>query len=213
MTRMLIPLLLGLVLQGCAGSYRVVQIPQYEADLYPLSQAKAGITISIDEIKSPQRAERYFGADLIKEGIVPVNVVVSNYGKQRVVVKPSDILLYRGKEIIDPLPVEMVVATAKRQHRFLRFNTEEEVNKFFENATFKETVLLPQETHRGVMFFATPTPRRTVDRFFTALSVYREGGPKIRVGLTNLDTGERLLFGPFSIALPQNGGLFSSTSY
>jgi hypothetical protein len=211
--RTLFPILFGVVLQGCAGTYQVVQIPQYEADLYPLSQAKAGITIAIDEIKSTQRAERYFGADLIKEGILPVNVVVSNYGKQRVVVKPSDILLYRGKEIIDPLPIEMVMATAKRQHAFLRSQTEEEVNKFFENTTFKETVLLPNEGHRGVIFFALPAPKRTMDRFFTAFSVYREGGPRVRVGLTNLDTGERLLFGPFSLTLPQNAGLFSYTSY
>lgn len=211
--RVLLPVLLSLVLLGCAGSYQVVHMPQYEADLYPQSQTKAGITIAIDEIKRPQRAERYFGADLIKQGILPVAVVVSNYGKQRAVVKPSDILLHRGREIIDPLPVEIVVATAKRQHGFLRSKTEEELNKFFENTTFKETVLLPNETYRGVMFFAAPMPKRTTDRYFTALSVFRESGPRLRVGLTNLDTGDRLLFGPFSLTFPEDAGLFSYTSY
>src|SRR5713101_6700194 len=110
--------LVVVLLAGC-GSYQVAQMPQYEADLYPLTQSKSGITIGIDDIRSPERAQRYFGADLVKDGVLPVNVVVSNYGKHRVVVKPSDILLHRGKEIVDPLPIQIVAAAAKGQHRFL----------------------------------------------------------------------------------------------
>jgi hypothetical protein len=88
--------LLALTLAGCSRSYRVVDVPQYGADLYPLSQTKSGVTVAVDEIRGSERAERLFGSDLTREGIFPVNVVVSNYSKQRVVVKPSDILLYRG---------------------------------------------------------------------------------------------------------------------
>lgn len=199
---------LALVLSACASSYRVVQVPQYGADLYPQSQTKSGVTVAIDEMKVSERVERLFGADLIKEGILPVNVVVSNFGKQRLLVKPSDILLYRGKEVIDPIPVEMVMAAAKRQ-KFLRASTQGEVDKYFEEATFKETALFPSETYRGVMFFAVPAPKRLMDRFFTAWSVYRDGGPKVRLGLTNLDSGERVLFAPFPISLPDNAGTFS----
>lgn len=205
--RALLPVLLALVVAGCASSYRVVHVPEHEADLYPLSQTKGRVTIAIDEIRNPTRAERYFGADLIKEGILPVNVVVSNYGKHRVAVKPSDILLYRGKEVIDPLPVGMVAEAAKRQHGSLRASTEEELDRFFENATFRETVLSPNETYRGVMFFAASTPQRKQDRFFTILSAYLEGAPKLRAGLTDLETGERLLFGPFSLSLGSEPGL------
>jgi hypothetical protein len=200
---------LALVLSACASSYRVVQVPQYGADLYPQAQTKSGVTVAIDEMKVSERVERLFGADLIKEGILPVNVVVSNFGKQRLLVKPSDILLYRGKEVIDPIPVEMVMAAAKRQKSFLRASTKEEVDKYFEEATFKETALFPSETYRGVMFFAVPAPKRLMDRFFTAWSVYRDGGPKVRLGLTNLDSGERVLFAPFPITLPENAGTFS----
>jgi hypothetical protein len=200
---------LVLALAACASSYRVVQVPQYGADLYPQSQSKSGITVAIDEMKASERVERLFGADLIKEGILPVNVVVSNFGKQRLLLKPSDILLYRGKEVIDPIPVEMVMGIAKRQKSFLRASTQEEVDKYFEEATFKETALYPSETYRGVMFFAVPAPKRLLDRFFTSWSVYRDGGPKMRMGLTNLDSGERVLFAPFPITLPENAGSFS----
>ena len=203
-TRVALSALAAAALLGCTRSYDVVQVPPYGADLYPLSQTKAGVTIAVDDIKRPERARRYFGADLISEGIFPVNVVVSNYGKQRVVVKPSDILLYRGKEIIDPVPLELVIATAKKQRWFLASTTEEEVGKYFENATFKEAVLLPNESHRGVVFFAPPPPKSTADRWFRMLSSYSEGGTRIRMGVTNIDNGERMLFGPFSVSLPEN---------
>lgn len=195
---------LALALLGCARSYQVVEVPQYGADLYPTSQTKAGITIAIDEIRRAERAERFFGSDLIGEGLFPINVVVSNYSKQRVTVKPSDILLYRGKEIIDPVPIEMVVAAAKRQHRYLASSTEGQVNKFFQDSTFKEAILLPNESYRGVVFFAPPAPKRLLDRWFRMLNTYSENGPRIRMGVTNMDSGERLLFGPFSVALPQD---------
>ena len=129
--RRVVPILLVLLLLGCTASHQVVQMPNYEADVYPLSQTRAGITIGVDEITRPERAERYFGADLVKDGIVPVSIAVSNHGKERVIVKPSGILLHRGKDVIDPLPLEFVVATARRQHQFFRSKSEKEVAKFF----------------------------------------------------------------------------------
>jgi len=193
-----------LLLAACSRSYQVVQVPEYGADLYPLSQTKSGVTIAVDEIRRPERAERFFGVDLVKEGIVPVNVVISNFGKQRVLIKPSDILLYRGKEIIDPLPIEMVQATVKRQRSFLAASTETQVDKFFESSTFKEAVLLPSESYRGVVFFAPPPAKTLGDRWFRVLYAYSEGGPRIRLGVTNLESGDRMLFGPFQVVLPQN---------
>ena len=207
--RILLVALIALAVSGCASSYRVVQVPQYGADLYPQSQTRSGVTVAIDELKTAERVERLFGADLIKDGILPVNVVVSNFGKQRMVLKPSDILLHQGKDVIDPIPVELVMATAKRQKTFLRSSTEAEVDKYFAASTFKETTLFPNETYRGVMFFAVPVPKKTMDRFFSAWSVYRDGGPKVRVGVTNLDSGERVLFAPFAIRMPESSGSFS----
>jgi hypothetical protein len=200
--RLFFSMALVLVLLGCAGSRQVAHAPKYEADLYPVSETKAGITIGIDEIRQPERAERYFGADLLKEGIVPVSVVVSNYGKQRVVVKPSDILVHRAKNVIDPLPIAS-----------LRSRMGKELGRSIENAAFTETVLSPNESYRGVLFFATPVPKRTVDRLLSAFSALREGGPKIRVGVTNLDSGERVVFGPFLLTFTDSAALFSFTSY
>lgn len=211
--RVVFPALLASLLAACASSYQVVQMPQREADMYPLSQAKAGVTIAIDEIRSAARTERFFGANLIKAGILPVNVVVSNYGKHRVVVKPSDILLQRNKEVVDPLPLEIVVAAAKREHPHLRAKTQQPVEQFFDNLTFKETVLMPNDTYHGIMFFASPRPKRDADTFFTQLSVFRDGGPKMRVAVTDLDSSERVHFGPFTLTPSDTASLFSYPSY
>jgi hypothetical protein len=197
----------AVLLGGCASRYHVVRMPEREADLYPLSQSKDGVTIAIDEIKGAARAERYFGADLIKEGILPLVVVVSNYSERPVNVKPSDVLLHRGREIVDPLPVEVVLAIAKRQHWFLRSRTEEQIENFFEDIVFKETALPPNETYQGVMFFTLPKQPRRRDSLFMISSLFREGGPRVRVGVTDLDTRERLHFGPFSLSSPED--LFS----
>jgi hypothetical protein len=206
--RTLLTVFLVVTLAACARSYQVVSLPQHEADLYPVAQRRAGVAVAIDEMRNPARAIRYFGADLVKEGILPVTVVVSNTGKHRVAVKPSDILVYRDHEIVDPLPVEMVAASAKRQHGSLRSVTEREVDRFFEKTTFRETILGPNESYRGVIFLALPEPQKR-DRFFASWSAFREGGLRVRVGLTDTDTGERLLFGPFSLS-PPKGSLLSS---
>lgn len=206
--RLLFTSLLALIVSACASSYRVVQPPQYGADLYPRSQTKLAITVAVDEMNSPERVERLFGAELIGEGILAVNVVVSNYGKQRLLVKPSDILLYQGKEVIDPIPVEMVMTIAKRRKN-LYASTAGEIDKYFEASTFKETAVYPGETHRGVVFFAVPAPKRRLDRFFTMFTGYGDGGPKLRLGVTNLESGERVLFAPFPVTLPENAGRFS----
>src|SRR6202035_1966010 len=61
-------------LAGCSSTYRVVQVPQRDADLYPLSQTRQGVSVAIDEITSSDRAASYFGADLVQVGIIPLVV-------------------------------------------------------------------------------------------------------------------------------------------
>jgi hypothetical protein len=204
---------LALGLAGCAtSSYQVVHLPQRNADLYPLAQAKEGVTIAIDEIKEPERAKRYFGADLIKAGIVPVTVVISNKGAHRLKVKSSDVVLHRAKEIVDPLPLELVVATAKRQHGRLRPDTEAQVDAYFSDVAFRETILPPNATYQGTLFFPTP-PKKQGDKFFVDFELFRQGGPSVIVGVTTLEAGDRLHFGPFPVSLAENASLLSNVSY
>jgi hypothetical protein len=195
---------LALALLSCASPYQVVQLPEREADLYPISQTRDEITIAIDEIMSAQRGERYFGGNLIREGILPVAVVVSNYGAHRIIVKPSDILVHRGSEIVDPLPIETVTAIAKNQHWFLRSTTEKEVESYFKGLAFKETVLMHEETYQGVIFFPVPRPERSSDTLFTMLRLFGDGRLQVHVAARDLEAHNRLLFGPFWLSVPED---------
>ena len=68
---------------GLGNIRRMLAIATYlserEADLYPLSQTKAGITVAVDEISNTERATQYFGIDMFEHGILPINVVISNH--------------------------------------------------------------------------------------------------------------------------------------
>ena len=201
--KFLLPVVLALALLGCTRSYQVVEVPQYAADLYPLSHTRSGVTVAVDEIRTGERAKRYFGADLIKEGILPVNVVVSNFGRQRVAVKPSDIVLSTWKDIMDPVPTELVVAAAKRQSGRLSSSAQAQLATFFAGTSFHDAVVLPNETYSGVVFFALPPPQRRSEGWFRTVSTYGPAMSRIQVGVSGLDGGERMRFGPFLVNPPE----------
>lgn len=194
---------IALSLPGCSQPYQVVEVPRYGADLYPSSQSKAGVTIAVDEIRTAQRAERYFGSNLISQGILPVNVVISNYSSQRVTMKSSDIILHQWKEVLDPMPLELVVAAAKREHGRVNSAAERQVDNFFQRSAFRDPVLLPNDTYNGVVYFALPEKKQPGTAWFRSFSAYPSGQVNVRVGVTNLDTGERLVFGPLMVGLPE----------
>jgi hypothetical protein len=193
----------GLVV-GCASSYRVVEVPQREADLYPLSQTRGGLSVAIDEITSSDRAARYFGVNLVDMGVVPLVVIISNNGTHRIDLKPSDVLLRQGTQIIDPLPLETVVTMAKNQRRPLRSSTQKLVAGYFDGLAFKEMVLAPGETYQGVLFFPISQPqKKSPDSLFSAMSLFHESALQAVVGARDLETGSRMHFGPFSLSIPQ----------
>jgi hypothetical protein len=199
-----IVMLMAAGLAGCSSTYQVVQVPQRDADLYPLSQTRQGVSVAIDEITSSDRAASYFGADLVQVGVIPLVVVISNNGTHRIDVKPADVLLTRGTQIIDPLRLETVVAMAKKQHGFVRATTQKSVAEYFEGVAFNEMVLPPGATYQGVMFFPIPRKEASSDSLFMAMTLFRESGMWILVGARDLDTGNRVHFGPFAVSSPKS---------
>jgi len=198
--RLMIVLSLPLLsLTGCA-SFVAVQMPLREADLYPLSQTRAAITVAIDEIASADRAKDYFGVDLMKEGFLPVNIIVSNHGEHRCAIKPSDVLLLKGKQVIDPVPIEVVAGIAKSRFWGMTEKTAQQIDGFFATLALKEAVLAPGETYQGVLFFRAIMGEMEEDRFFTIMRLFRESGLKLEVAITDLETHERVHFGPFSLS-------------
>ncbi len=193
--RILLIILSFLVLTACTSEYQVVQIPLRNADVYPRSVTKGDVTLAVDEISESERITTYFGVDLSKEKILPVNVIVTNHGKGRYVVKPSDIMLMKFNEVIDPLSNETVVGIALDLHARVSNKTERQVNAYFSNLALQETMLGPNESRQGVLFFKIKQDEE--DRNFIVRRLFREGTMKINAGVTNAETGERVHFNLF----------------
>jgi hypothetical protein len=189
---------------ACAGykPFEAVQIPAREADLYPTAQTKLGITVAIDEVNNVARIKQYFGTDLRADGILPINVVVSNHGQDRVMVRPSDILMLQRQSVVDPLPIDRVAALVKRRHGSLRTETQREIDRYFAQIAFQETALAPNESRHGVLFFPYTRPEERRRQFFMVSDLFRDSSLQIRVGVTDLETRQRLRFGPFFVAGP-----------
>ena len=197
--------ILGMLILGltaCAPSpYEVVQIPVREADLYPLSQTQEGITVAVDEITNSVRSTQYFGIDMFKYGIVPINVVISNHTDRKQLVRPSDILLLRGRQtVVDPLPIESVTDLVSRDYSHLDFATADQINVYLGELTLQEIVLMPNQVYQGVLFYQADRPEKERNnRYFNVKSLYRTGALNIKVSVADLETRERKRFGPFPV--------------
>ncbi len=173
----LLLLALTLLSAACAAPpHTVVAPPVHQADLYPDAQSIAGLTVAVDEISDPERARLYFGRDVTSEDILPVMVVVTNQSDDRFLVKPSDVLVYRGKTIVDPVPPPRGTAGPE---------------------VFKETVVAPGSTVQGIIFYKIrkqePGLYGKVERVFS-------DRPMLRMIATDQESGERISFGPFTLS-------------
>ncbi|MFL6655025.1 MAG: hypothetical protein ACJ8KA_09545 [Sulfurifustis sp.] len=190
-----------LALTACASNKPVelVQMPHRDADVYPWAQKRDGVSVTVDEIADPARVKQYFGVDLLEAGLLPVDVIASNHGQHRVTLKPSDVLLLDGRRIIDPLPIERVTSIVKAHMSRVRAESGRKVEAYFRSLALRETTLAPNDSYHGVLFFPAPQTSKR-DRFFSAINLFIEGGTKMRVALTDLDTQARMQFGPFSLS-------------
>jgi hypothetical protein len=196
-------LLCLLVLAACAGPrYEVMRPPLRDAGLYPLAQTREGVSVAIDEIANPQRAWRYFGVNLPAIGLLPVNVIVSNHGVHKILLHPADVLLYRGREVFDPLPIEVVSTRIKRAVRPADAETAGRIERYLSEISLTENLLGINERYQGVLFFEVVEPRQKRWPSFTVWTLFPEQQLKLNVHLTVIETNDRLIFGPFSLTGP-----------
>ena len=197
-------LALGLTSCSAPSPYVIVEMPARDADLYPLSQTKEGITVAVDEITNSERSMQYFGVDMFKHGIVPVNVVISNHTERRQLISPADVLLMRGRSsVVDPLPIQSITNLVNQDYWYLDVVTQRRINEHFDDLTMQEMVLMPNQVYQGVMFFKAAKPEKDSreSRYFTVMSLYRKGALNLKVSIADLETRERMHFGPFPIAV------------
>jgi hypothetical protein len=187
------------LLSGACTSFDLVRPPTREASLYPTAQTRQGVAIAVDVISNPERVKRYFGVDLLEAGILPIQLVASNRGERRVALRPSDVLLLRGTEVVDPVPLERVTAIPKAQG-FVTAETSRQIDAFFGSIALRDAVLAPGQVDQGVLFFQTPPREKGGSRYFRIASLFPRTTLWLRLEATDLDSGERIAFGPFGIA-------------
>ena len=195
---------LGLTACSSPTRYEIVEMPQREADLYPLSETKDGITVAVDEITNTERSMQYFGVDMFKHGIVPVNVVISNHTERKQLVSPMDVLLLRGRQaVIDPLPIQSITSLVNRDYWYFDERTYNQVREYFNDLTMQEMVLMPNEVYQGVLFFKAVELDKVYrdDGNFNVTSLYPKKSLNIKVSVADLETRERMHFGPFPISV------------
>ena len=194
------------VLTACVAPHSFTPIPIRDADLYPDSQTKAGVAVAVDQMTYPQRAKQYFGVDLIKAHVLPINIIVSNHGQGRYVIKPCDVLLMQGKEVIDPVPMKIIAAAVNSVLGRMSQETAKKMNAYFGKVMLQESVLAPRDHYQGIIFLKPDRPKG--DRSFSDEAAFslaqqvQDGSFKIRIAVTDLETNERLHFGPFSVTAP-----------
>ncbi|MDN5849141.1 MAG: hypothetical protein L0H63_05810 [Nitrococcus sp.] len=187
------------LLMGCT-SYQVVRIPVRDAGLYPVSQTLDAISVGIDPIKDGRRSARYFGIDLLDQGILPVVITVSNHGRSRAAVNPGNILLRRGNSVVDPLPIEHIISKATVWR--MSEETATQINQYLRNLAFQDRVLMAGDTYQGVLFFPVRQESDTAANGFTVLDVFSGNLMKLTVVVTDLGESKRYRFGPFSVEQP-----------
>jgi hypothetical protein len=170
-----------MILTGCAKPFQAVEPPARDADIYPEAQTHAGLTVAVDEIGAPDRTRTYFGVDLRNKDILPVMIVFTNHDDDRFRIRPSDVLLLDGNNVIDPIPDEEMA-------RIVRGNT---------GLFLQETEIPAKGSYRGILFYRVKKGDSglygKVERLFT-------GKLSMRVLVSDLDSKERLTFGPFPLS-------------
>lgn len=172
------------VLAGCV-SRPVASLPVRSADVYPNARTIAGLTVAVDPIFSPDRVRQYFGADLTKEGILPVNVIYTNYSDVAFLVKPSEVILLEGNDVVDPIPPELAGKLVRGGSRRI------------EELALREKLIPPGGNHQGILLFRTKEKEQGLYGKVERLLLDRLS---MRVTVTEQDSGERFHFGPYSLS-------------
>jgi hypothetical protein len=197
------PCLLWVAVLACASPVELVEPPARKADLFATAMRSGSLVVAVDSVTESKRAVRYFGTDLREQGLLPAQIIVTNLGDTAVEVDPADVLVQRGRAVIDPVPVAYAAALCKETSGLTSGDEAEQIDAHFAKMAFESTVVAPGETVRGWMFFDVGVDEeKDVDEnpWFRVVSLHGAGSSvSLRVAVTENGTRQRLHFGPFRL--------------
>jgi hypothetical protein len=167
--------------------------PVREAASYSLSAEKASFAMAVQSVEDPKEERTYFKAELTKQGLIPVFVVMQNKSGE-------DSFLFDATKV-SYAPLGTVSPQRSFLHRFLGFGTEgipkwhaDEVNENIKKKELWSTTVRPGESVHGFIYLRVEA-RWTIGINKVPI-VERGTRPKLRIQLpvTRAGTDEPVLF-------------------
>jgi hypothetical protein len=177
-------LVVGLVLSGCA-SYSPSLVRLEPTGPTMSKQASGDITVYIDEFATPEKSEKAFDTNLVKEGVLPLLIQVQNNSPYPYEVKKMDITLQEtglntalipltpeqaakkakksavtraiGWSLIVPIVAIPVAVTASAIHTS---KVNKQIAQDFSAKGFPDGTIMPNKELSGFLFFELPKGRK-----------------------------------------------------
>jgi len=97
---LLAPLIFLMVfISGCGSTLRLPQFNSPERDAYPYSKKENGVSVAIRPFLQVEEVEKYFGDNLLDQGIVPVYVFAENTTPSTSFLMLEENIKVEGREI------------------------------------------------------------------------------------------------------------------
>jgi hypothetical protein len=193
-----------LILAGCTSSFepRLTSLETTKSRLPTVRKVQAGVEVSIEEFFTPNKSRRAFDADVGSQGILPLLVRFENKGSETYQVKQTQIRTFLEDHQLQPLyahqaanrgasrdyvwnslvntaamgPLAMywaaasLGATASQGQSINR-----KVEHHFENLELQDSLLKPDDTVTGFVYFYLPASVKRLERLAVEISL--ETGP------------------------------------
>ena len=197
-------LVIIMLLSGCA-SYSPSLVRLEPGGPTTSRQVSGDLTIYVDEFATPQKSEKAFDTNLIKEGVLPLLIQVQNNGQHPYEVKMMDITVREndthtvlrpltpeqtankakknavsraiGWSLIVPIIAIPVAATASAIHTS---KVNKQILQDFSAKGFPDGTIMPNKDRSGFVFFELPKGRKDLS------------GLNLQIASRNEVTGESL---------------------
>jgi hypothetical protein len=194
----------GLLFSGCTASFEL-RLSSHELTangLPTVKKVQGGLEVSVEEFASPNKSRKAFDANVVPHGVLPLLVRVENKGTKDYKVEKNQIRAYLNGRTIPPIyGYEAANQGATRSYAWnalvntaaigplamffwpatmaLSSNHTKSINRkieqHFEGLEFTDTILKPDETVAGFVYFKVPEGLKKLENLIVELTVETDG--------------------------------------
>lgn len=198
-------LLVIFILTGCTSSFepRLTSLEMTKSRLPTVRKVQAGVEVSVEEFFTPSKSRRAFDADVGSQGILPLLVRVENKGSETYQVQQTQVRAFLEDQQLLPLyaheaanrgasrdyvwnslvntaamgPLAMYWAAASLGVTASQGQSiNRKVEHHFENLELQDSLLKPDETVTGFVYFYVPASVKRLERLAVEISLETPSG-------------------------------------